>query len=187
MCGRERLTSFIGCSSSWHSPLPRRLSNSGITLKPRRDSIITATSSVRSFVCAAGDSLRLRPVVDPLRMQRQHSGLNSRATEEISLVVEECFVIVHVAVIKRDTECGWIAFQRSWCEGGNQQSPGLKGHMYTGGEVVTRTGHRTKIPHVQFRHPQVAFPACDVHGIERIKDTRIVPIPLDAYFPFTSM
>jgi hypothetical protein len=110
--------------------------------------------------------------------------MNAGAAEKISLVIKEHFVIVHVAMIKRNAKCARVAFQRPWREGRYQQSAGLKGHVHAGREVIARADDRTKIPDIQLGDPEVTLPGRDIHGIERVIHPGVVTVPLDAHFPF---
>src|SRR5574339_347378 len=52
------------------------------------------------FAFAGLDRIRLRPMMNALRMQRQHAWPDPGATEKFSGMVEEHFVIVHVPVVE---------------------------------------------------------------------------------------
>src|SRR5207245_7531657 len=59
------------------------------------------------------DGLGLRPMMDPLRMQREHARLDAVPAEEAPPMVEENFVVVHVPMVERDVQCLRIALQRT--------------------------------------------------------------------------
>ena len=69
--------------------------------------------------------------MDALWVERQHAGANARAAEELSWVVEQDFVVIHVAVIERDAA---LAGSVSKGRGAKVEirAPGVKGGVDTG-------------------------------------------------------
>ena len=138
----------------------------------------------RGLLFLIGQRLRMRAVMDAARMQRSHSGLDVVFAEKVSVVIENKFVVIGIAMEERHAHRRRILFQRTRQKAAHHCARRDEGRMRAGRKMRAMAHHRANIAHIDLPHRQVAFPPHDIQRIERIKDLRIFVLMLDADFPF---
>src|SRR5215813_14872057 len=102
-------------------------------------------------------------------------------------MIKEHFVVIRVAMVKRNTQCLGIAFQGPWSEGGNEASAGSECSVCARRQMVAGTRYRSKITHVQLGHPQISLPSDHVHRIKGVDHPRRTPLSFDVHLPLLAL